>query len=134
MFKYIKKSNANYPKMASNAIIDARTSESRTIVPKNLDYAVRSVLPLTSNTLPATLVANTEYYLSEVSEISTALPTTGKLGQYCFIKFDSGSTAAVFNITSNNFVGDIPTPVANTTYEFIATWNGSNWACNYRGY
>lgn len=134
MFKYIKKSNANYPKMASNAIIDARTSESRTIVPKNLDYAVRSVLPLTSNTLPATLVANTEYYLSEVSEISISLPATGKLGQYCFIKFDSGSTAAVFNITSNNFVGDIPTPAADTTYEFIATWNGSKWACNYRGY
>ncbi len=129
----IQSGGALYVTKATDAEIDAKSNNFKAIVPSNLDYAVRSVLPLTSTTLPDTLVANTEYYLSETATISVALPE-GKLGQYCFIKFDSGDTATIFNITSNNFVGDIPTPVVNKTYEFIATWNGSNWACSYRGY
>lgn len=129
----IQSGGALYVVKATDAEIDAKSNNFKAIVPSNLDYAVRSVLPLTSTTLPDTLVANTEYYLSETATISVAMPE-GELGQYCFIKFDSGDTATIFNITSNNFVGDIPTPVANKTYEFIATWNGSNWACSYRGY
>ena len=129
----IQSSGALYVTKASDAEIDAKSNNFKAIVPSNLNYAVRSVLPLTATSLPDTLVANTEYYLAETATISVALPE-GKLGQYCFIKFDSGDTATIFNITSTNFVGDIPTPVANKTYEFIATWNGNNWACSYRGY
>lgn len=99
-----------------------------------LDYAVRSVLPLTSDTLPATLAANTEYYLGESTALSFAFPDAGACGQYCFVKFVSGSTATALTVSGTNYVGDIPTPIANKTYEIIATWNGDAWVCSYRGY
>lgn len=118
---------------ATESAIDQRTSNSNLITPANLDYAVRSVLPKTADTIPSTLVANTEYYAGELAMVSFALPTTGKLGQYCFVKFDSGATATTLTVTGS-YAGDIPTPVANKTYEILATWNGSKWVCSYRGY
>ena len=118
---------------ASEGQIDTRVSIFAPITPATLDYAVRSVLPKTADTIPATLVANTEYYAGELATVSFALPTTGKLGQYCFIKFGSGATATTLTVTGS-YVGDIPTPIANKTYEILATWNGSEWVCSYRGY
>lgn len=118
---------------ASNTLIDERTNTYCAIVPANLDYAVRSVLPLTANTLPETLIANTEYYLGESTNLAFTFPTMGKLGQYCFVKFDSGATATTLTVTGN-YAGDIPIPITNKTYEIIATWNGSKWVCSYRGY
>lgn len=99
-----------------------------------LDYAVRSVLPLTSDTLPATLVANTEYYLGESTALSFAFPDTGACGQYCFVKFISGAAVTVLTVTGSNYTGTLPTPAANKTYEILATWNGEQWVCSYRGY
>lgn len=113
--------------------IDERETSHRPITPATLDYAVRSVLPKTADTIPSTLVANTEYYAGELATVSFALPTTGKLGQYCFVKFDSGATATTLTVTGS-YAGDIPTPIANKTYEILATWNGSKWVCSYRGY
>lgn len=119
---------------ATNSDIDGKTAQRKPIVPSNLDYAVRSVLPLTSNVIPDTLVVNTEYYLGESTTLSFAFPATGLLGQYCFIKFVSGSTATALTVTGTNYAGDIPIPIANKTYEIIATWNGDVWVCSYRGY
>ncbi len=99
-----------------------------------LDYAVRSVLPLTSDTLPATLAANTEYYLGESTALSFAFPDAGACGQYCFVKFVSGAAATVLTVTGSNYTGTLPTPAANKTYEILATWNGEQWVCSYRGY
>ena len=99
-----------------------------------LDYAVRSVLPLTSDTLPATLVANTEYYLGESTALSFAFPDAGACGQSCFVKFVSGAAATVLTVTGSNYTGTLPTPAANKTYEILATWNGEQWVCSYRGY
>ena len=118
---------------ATSQMIDNKTNGNYPITPANLDYAVRSVLPKTADTIPSTLVANTEYYAGELAMVSFALPTTGKLGQYCFVKFDSGATATTLTVTGS-YAGDIPTPVANKTYEILATWNGSKWVCSYRGY
>lgn len=118
---------------ATEEQIDQKIANYTVIVPSNLDYAVRSVLPKTADTIPSTLVANTEYYAGELAAVSFALPTTGKLGQYCFIKFGSGATATTLTVTGS-YVGDIPTPIANKTYEILATWNGSEWVCSYRGY
>lgn len=118
---------------ATSQMIDNKTNGNYPITPANIDYAVRSVLPKTADTIPATLVVNTEYYAGELATVSFALPTTGKLGQYCFVKFDSGATATTLTVTGS-YAGDIPTPVANKTYEIIATWNGSKWVCSYRGY
>ena len=99
-----------------------------------LDYAVRSVLPLTSDTLPETLAANTEYYLGESTALSFAFPDAGACGQYCFVKFVSGAAATVLTVTGSNYTGALPTPAANKTYEILATWNGEQWVCSYRGY
>lgn len=118
---------------ATSQMIDNKTNGNYPITPANLDYAVRSVLPKTADTIPSTLVANTEYYAGELAAVSFALPTTGKLGQYCFVKFDSGTTATTLTVTGS-YAGEIPTPIANKTYEIIATWNGSEWVCSYRGY
>ena len=95
---------------------------------------VRSVLPLNANVVPSTLVANTEYYLEETANLSFSFPVTGEKGQYCFVKFTSGSTATVLTISGENYVGDIPTMEANKTYEILATWNGSKWVTTYRAY
>lgn len=119
---------------STNEQIDQKAANYTVIVPSNLDYAVRSVLPLAATTVPSVLAANTEYYLGEATSLSFAFPTTGVLGQYCFVKFVSGATATALTITGENYVGDIPTPEANKTYEILATWNGSKWVCTYRAY
>ena len=90
--------------------------------------------PTYSAALPETLSANTEYYLGESAALSFAFPAAGELGQYCFVKFVSGDTAATLTVTSTNHVGELPVPIASKTYEVIATWNGSAWVCSYRGY
>ena len=118
---------------ATETQINQRAGNYLPITVANLDYAVRSVLPKAADTIPSTLVANTEYYAGELATVSFALPTTGKLGQYCFVKFASGATATTLTVTGS-YAGDIPTPVANKTYEILATWNGSKWVCSYRGY
>lgn len=130
----VNQRGVGFVQKADNVMIDARTDGYHPIVPSNLDYAVRSVLPLTADAVPSVLAANTEYYLGETAELTFAFPTAGELGQYCFVKFDSGETAANLTVSGNNFAGDIPTPKANTTYEIIATWNGSKWVSSYRGY
>ena len=119
---------------ATDAEIENRSQYYKPIVPSNLDYAVRSVLPLTADAVPSVLAANTEYYLGETAELTFAFPTSGELGPYCFVKFDSGETAANLTVSGDNFAGDVPTPKANTTYEIIATWNGTKWVSSYRGY
>ena len=119
---------------ATNEQIDQKMENYTVIVPSNLDYAVRSVLPLANDTVPSTLVANTEYYLGETANLSFSFPTTGKKGQYCFVKFDSGTTATALTVTGTNYVGDIPTPEASKSYEMLATWNGAEWVATYRAY
>ena len=105
--------------------------------------AVRELLNITSgggatgdvqSSLPeGELVVNTEYYLDVMENISCQLPT-GNLGDYIFIRFKSGETPTIIGFTPDNYVGDIPTPIANKTYELICTWNGEAWVFSYRGY
>lgn len=119
---------------ASNEQINQKVANYTVIVPSNLEYAVRSVLPLTATTVPTTLVANTEYYLAETTNLNFSFPTTGEKGQHCFVKFDSGTTATILTVNGNNYVGDIPTPEASKSYEILATWNGTEWVVTYRAY
>jgi hypothetical protein len=79
------------------------------------------------------LVGNTEYYLGLVETINVSLPI-GKLGEYIYIVFKSGEQATQFNFNNDIFIGDIPTPIPNKTYEVICTWNGEKWVATYRGY
>lgn len=119
---------------AGEGDIDAKTSSEVVITPANLDYAVRSVLPATSTEAVSTLVAQTEYYIGEQATVSFAFPEVGELGQYCYVCFISGETAATLEISGSNYVGQLPTPVAGRTYEIFATWNGSKWAVQYISY
>lgn len=119
---------------AGEGDIDAKTSSEVVITPANLDYAVRSVLPATSTEAVSTLVAQTEYYIGEQATVSFAFPEVGELGQYCYVCFISGETAAALEISGSNYVGQLPTPVAGRTYEIFATWNGSKWAVQYISY
>lgn len=79
------------------------------------------------------LETNKEYYLGELAQLTCNLPE-GELGDYIFIKFESGSTPTVLTVEPNTAVGDIPQPIANLTYEMILTWNGDAWVFSYRGY
>lgn len=80
-----------------------------------------------------TLSSNVSYYLNTEEIITCKLPQ-GRLGDYIFIKFKSGENPTIIEITSNNFVGDMPVPLSNKTYEMICTWNGEVWVFSYRGY
>lgn len=117
---------------ASDAEIANRSAGYKPITPGNLDYAVRSVLPLTADELPEnnTLVANTEYYLGEAGPIVINFPETGKLGQYCFVCFKAASTS----LTARNYVGQLPSVEVGKTYQIYANWDGSNWICQWLGY
>lgn len=117
---------------ASNDEIDAKSNNYKVIVPSNLNYAVRSVLPLTSDELPEdnVLVPNTEYYLGEVGPLVITFPESGKLGQYCFVCFKATSTS----LTAINYVGQIPATEVGKTYQIYANWDGSNWVCQWLGY
>lgn len=79
------------------------------------------------------LEVNMEYYLGILASLSLTLPT-GELGQYILISFKSGATPTDLSILTNNWVGDVPTPISNKTYEMICTWNGEAWVFSYRGY
>ena len=79
------------------------------------------------------LVVNKEYYLGELSQLTCNLPE-GELGDYIFIKFESGETPTIITLNPEIGVGDIPEPIANLTYEMILTWNGEAWVFSYRGY
>lgn len=91
-----------------------------------------SLKPAYATTVPPTLVANTEYYLGETATLSFSLPVSGTYGDYCFVKFVSGDTATM--LTVSDCVGDVPVPKPNKTYELTATWNGTAWVMNWRGY
>ena len=94
---------------------------------ENCTVRIETTLPTDS------LSVNTEYYLEETERISCVLPD-GNLGDYILIKFKSGETPTLIELTPDKYIGDIPTPVANKTYELICTWNGEVWVFSYRGY
>ena len=98
-----------------------------------LDAAIKKIYPKAETEIPSILAPNTEYYLGETANLKIVFPN-GNIGEYCFVKFKSGAAATQITVEGDNFVGDIPTPIANKTYEIIANWNGEKWVCAYRGY
>lgn len=129
---------------AANSEITNKKNEYKPITPKNLDYAVRSVRPATSDTAPTTLTVNTLYSINNTSSTSVAftLPQ-GQNGDFIQYDFVTGATAptvtieSVYGMTEFDF-----TPEANKIYSLFFDWgiignDGTNrygWRISYAEY
>lgn len=131
--------------MATDAQITARTSKYASIVPANLDYAVRSVLPEVQTSLPETIIKNCIYDLGEQTNLSITLPTTGKLGDWLQFDFLSGLTKTTLEINAESgILGFDLIPESNYIYTMYLDWGmiGKNiddsinygWRFNYSEY
>ena len=84
----------------------------------NLDYAVRSVRPTKSNSLPNTLAVNTIYDLLKEQTVTLNLPSFTKYGDFIQVDIYSGETPTNLTITCpGGSLSDIDLiPEANTMY------------------
>ena len=112
--------------------VDLTNYYTKTEVDDKLELAV----PKTSTTITTgeTVQTKTLYYVGEKSILLFGLPSEAKIGDYVFVNFKSGSTPTNFTIMTSNYVGDIPSPIPNKTYELLATYNGENWVCQWIAY
>lgn len=108
---------------ANQEMIDGKMNETNPIVPSNLDYAVRSVLPAVQTSLPETIIKNCIYDLGEQTTLTITLPTTGSVGDWLQFDFLSGATATTLTITSTaGLSGYDLIPEINTVYSLYLDW------------
>ena len=129
---------------ASNAKIDNKSDLYSPIVPANLDYAVRSVRPVASDTAPTTLAVNTLYSINNTSSTSVALTLPqGQNGDFIQYDFVTGTTAPTVTIQSTYGMTKFDfTPEANKIYSLFFDWgiignDGTNrygWRISYAEY
>ena len=107
---------------AAKADIDSRVSSYRPIVPSNLDYAVRSVYPITKTDLTETITVNTIYNLGLQTNIDITLPF-GQIGDFIQFDFISKDTTTTLSITSTNgLIGYDLIPEVNKVYSLYFDW------------
>ena len=117
-----------YPLMATapakNGEIDARKQNHRPIVPSNLDYAVRSVRPVTAATAPTILAVNTLYSINNTSSTSVSLTLPqGQNGDFIQYDFVTGTTAPTVTIQSTYGMTEFDfTPEASKIYSLFFDW------------
>lgn len=109
---------------ASNSDINKKTNEYLPIVPANLDYAVRSVRPVASDTAPTTLAVNTLYSINNTSSTSVALTLPqGQNGDFIQYDFVTGTTAPTVTIQSTYGMTEFDfTPEAKKIYSLFFDW------------
>lgn len=109
---------------ATNAEIDAKAHVYKPIVPSNLDYAVRSVRPVTAATAPTTLAVNTLYSINNTSSASVALTLPqGQNGDFIQYDFVTGTTAPTVTIQSTYGMTEFDfTPEASKIYSLFFDW------------
>lgn len=109
---------------APNSIIDGKTNVYMPIVPANLDYAVRSVRPVTAATAPTTLAVNTLYSINNTSSASVALTLPqGQSGDFIQYDFVTGTTAPTVTIQSTYGMTEFDfTPEASKIYSLFFDW------------
>lgn len=93
----------------------------------NLDYAVRSVRPTTSNSIPDTLAVNIIYGLGIESTLTINLPSIESpiaTGDFIQVDFYSGKTPTNLTVTfTGGSLSDIDLiPEANTMYSLYFDW------------
>lgn len=109
---------------ASNAKIDNKSDLYSPIVPANLDYAVRSVRPVTSINVPSTLAVNTVYSINHSTDttLNITLPQ-GQVGDFIQYDFITGKTVPTVTILSAYGMAKINfTPEANKIYSLFFDW------------
>ena len=104
--------------------IHERTSQYKPITPFVLDYAVRSVRPVTADTMPTTLATNTIYSINNTSSTSVALTLPqGQSGDFIQYDFVTGTTAPTVTIQSTYGMTEFDfTPEANKIYSLFFDW------------
>lgn len=128
---------------ATNSDIDGKSLQRKPIVPSNLDYAVRSVYPITLEALSNPITVNTIYNLGLQTNIDIVLPS-GQTGDFIQFDFISKDTATTLSVTSTNgLIGYDLIPEANKVYNLYFDWgitgyDGTNikygWRFNYTEY
>lgn len=141
---YVTTRGVLYINKASNSDINKKTNEYLPIVPANLDYAVRSVRPVASDTAPTTLAVNTLYSINNTSSTSVALTLPqGQNGDFVQYDFVTGTTAPTVTIQSAYGMTTFDfTPEANKIYSLFFDWgiignDGTNrygWRISYAEY
>lgn len=121
MFKFKRKIDT-YTKMASNIMINDKTNTFRPIVPANLNYAVRSVYPITQTSITNPITVQTIYNLGIQTAINIILPS-GKIGDFIQFDFISKDTATTLSISSTNgLIGYDLIPEVNKIYSLYFDW------------
>lgn len=107
---------------ASDSEIKNKSASWKPITPSNLDYAVRSVYPITKTDLTETITVNTIYNLGLQTNIDITLPS-GQIGDFIQFDFISKDTATTLSITSaNGLIGYDLIPEINKAYSLYFDW------------
>lgn len=118
----IASDNVIYTVQASKDKIDKRADIYSSIVPANLDYAVRSVYPIIKTDLTETITVNTIYNLGLQTSIDITLPS-GQIGDFIQFDFISKDTATTLSVTSTNgLIGYDLIPEVNKVYSLYFDW------------
>ena len=91
-----------YVSAADETAIDKRENLYTPIVPNKLDYAVRSVRPVTATVLPELAEINTIYTLADEANIAIKLPKIAKIGDFIEVNFLVNDTIPTFTITGED--------------------------------
>lgn len=107
---------------ASDSEIKNKSASWKPITPSNLDYAVRSVYPITKTDLTEIITVNTIYNLGLQTNIDITLPS-GQIGDFIQFDFISKDTATTLSITSTNgLIGYDLIPEVNKVYSLYFDW------------
>lgn len=109
---------------ATDVEIDQKSQGYKPIVPANLDYAVRSVRPVASDTAPTTLSVNTVYSINHSTDttLNITLPQ-GQVGDFVQYDFVTGTTVPTVTIQSSYGMTTFDfTPEAKKIYSLFFDW------------
>lgn len=107
---------------ASDAQILSKLDNFRPIVPANLDYAVRSVKPISATSLPTIAAINTIYSLGKQTdaELTITLPKVAEVGDFIEINFLTGDNIPTLNVngeTADTYISNYDLELsANSIY------------------
>lgn len=98
---------------------------------ENRDKYIKTKLPEAQGGI-ITLENNIEYFIGEEKELNIKFPTNSNIGDYIFLKFESGDVATNLTIVQDNIVGNTEIiPKQKSIVEIYGSYNGSMWLIQY---